>query len=299
MAKANIQFGSVSVIIPVYNRANTILRALNSALNQSVPPLEVLVIDDFSSDETGVILETISNKCLRVIRLDKNQGAQRARLVGIREAQGEFLAFLDSDDQLLIDSIEKRLLALKSSGWSEALVYGDAIRNGKVDRFEVCNGNAYRYLLKELSLCPFSVMLIPKRCFDVAGVPDRDFPSWQDDDMVMTVGRHFPVLHCGAPVAVMHVDNGRISGNKRAVAEGCRMMVAKYAAEIRSVHGAFRMFCWRLRIRRSIVLAAWSETRKRLGKRMTVADLALILFLAAERVALRILLKPFFRNFYG
>lgn len=290
---------SVSVVIPVYNRAATIGRAVLSALHQTVPPFEVLVIDDASCDETLNVVGKITDKRVRVIPMPENRGAQYARCTGISEARGSIVAFLDSDDELLPDSLENRLTALHESGWSEALVYGDAIRNGKVDRFDVCKGNVYRSLLKELSLCPFSTMLIPKRCFEVSGLPDCDFPSWQDDDMVMTVTKYFPVLHCGVTVAIMYVETGRISGNKRAVAEGCRRMVAKYTDEIRSAHGSFRLFCWRLRIRRSTVLAAWSEVRSRVGIRVTVADLVRILLMSAERFVLRIMLRPFFRHFYG
>lgn len=289
----------ISVVIPVYNRTATILRAVTSALNQAIPQLEVLVVDDGSSDETVKILDTLLDQRVRVLRIDCNQGAQHARLKGIAEARGTFIVFLDSDDELLPDSIEIRLLALQQSGWSEGLVYGDVIRNGKVDKYEYLKGNVYSYLLKELSLCPYSVMLIPKRCFVVAGLPDPDFPSWQDDDMVLTVGKKFPVIHCGVPVAIMNVEVNSISGNKRAVVEGCRRMVAKYAGEILETHGHFRLLCWRIRILRSVIVAKWCETRLRMQKGLNIPDMLLLALLTVVRISFTVMLKPFFRNFYG
>lgn len=289
----------ISVIIPVYNRAKTVLRSINSALNQTIPPLEVLVVDDASSDETVNTLNTIFDTRVRVICLSNNSGAQSARLKGIQEARGAFLVFLDSDDELLPDSIEKRLSALRESCWSEALVYGDVFRDGKVDKFESLAGNVYPYLLRELSLCPYSVMLIPKRCFTVTGLPDKDFPSWQDDDMVLTIGKHFPVLHCGVPVAIMHVDSDGISRDKWRVVDGCRRMVAKYSGDILETHGRFRFFCWQGRILRGGIIASWFETRLRLQNNMNFSDLIQLLFLTVSRVVIRIILNPFFRHIYG
>lgn len=290
---------SISVVIPVYNRAATILRAVISALHQTVPPLEVLVVDDGSTDDTVKIVDTIPDQRLRVLRMNSNRGAQSARLRGIAAARGAYIVFLDSDDELLPDSIEKRLSALRESGWSEALVYGDVVLHGKVFKFESLEGMIYPYLLKELSLCPYSVMLIPRSCFAVAGLPDQDFPSWQDDDMVLTIGRHFPVIHCGAAVAIMNVEASSISGNKRSVVEGGRRMVAKYADDILATHGRFRLICWQTRILRSVVIARLCEARLRLQKRVNVVDMFLVVFLTVVRISLTIMLKPFFRNFYG
>lgn len=292
-------FGSVSIIIPVYNRVATILHAVMSALNQTVPPLEVLVVDDASSDETINILGTLSDPRIKVFSLESNQGAQSARLKGIDEAKGTFLVFLDSDDELLPDSIEKRLHALVNSSFTEALVYGDVLRGSEIDKFEFMSDNVYPYLLKELSLCPYSVMLIPKSCFTVTGLPDRDFPSWQDDDMVLTIGKHFPVLHCGFPVAKMYVDPDGITRNRRTVVEGCRRMVAKYSSDILASHSRFRLFCWYLRIIRGEIIARWFETRLKLEKNLNFVDMFLLLFLTAARVVIRLIVHPFFKHIYG
>lgn len=293
------QAPSISVVIPVYNRATSILRAVNSALNQTLQQLEVLVVDDGSSDDTVQIVGTIPDQRLRVVRMHNNRGAQSARLRGISEARGAYLVFLDSDDELLPDSIEKRLAALRDSGWPEALVYGDVLLHGKIFNFESLAGEVYPYLLKELSLCPYSVMLIPKRCFAVAGLPDPDFPSWQDDDMVLTIGRHFPVLHCGAVVAIMNVEAGSISGNKRSVVDGGRRMVAKYADEILATHGRFRLICWQARIQRSEVIALWFETRHQLSNNLNLIVIFKFLLLTIARVAIRVIIHPFFRHIYG
>lgn len=290
---------TVSVIIPAYNRAKTIHRAITSALEQSLPPIEVIVVDDGSTDDTVALVNSVGDERIRCIETRLNRGAQYARIKGILTATGDYLVFLDSDDELLPDSIFLRLLALRNSECSEALVYGDVLRNELTDRFEYLNGISYSYLLKELSLCPFSTMLIPKPCFSITGFPDVDFPSWQDDDMVLTIGKHFPVIHCGSPVARMNVLDNRISGNKWVVVEGCRRMVDKYSAEILQVHGRFRLFCWKVRIMRSTLIARWDDVNLRLQKKYSFFDLLRLFFLSVARVVVRILLTPFFSHFYG
>ena len=107
----------VSAIIPTYNRAKTIERAVNSVLGQSWQPIEVIVVDDGSTDETTRTLAQYGDR-IRLIR-QKNQGSSAAKNAGIRAARGEIITFLDSDDAWLPEKTERQvklLQATKSSG---------------------------------------------------------------------------------------------------------------------------------------------------------------------------------------
>ncbi len=99
----------VSVIIPTHNRSRTLGAAIFSVLTQTYKNIEVIVVDDGSSDETDNILENINDKRLRALRLEKNRGASAARNIGIKAARGSFVAFQDSDDIWLPEKIEKQL----------------------------------------------------------------------------------------------------------------------------------------------------------------------------------------------
>lgn len=96
------QSASISVIIPAYNSKHTIERAIESALAQTLQPLEIIVIDDGSSDNTVEMVDEISKNLkpglLKLIELEKNSGPAYARNAGWQRAEGEFLAFLDADD---------------------------------------------------------------------------------------------------------------------------------------------------------------------------------------------------------
>src|SRR5262249_15318258 len=101
----------VSVIMPAYNRERTLQRAVESALQQSVSDIEVIVVDDASEDNTADVAENLarSDTRLRVIKNKNNGGAQAARNVGARAANGHWLTFFDSDDWMLTNSIGVRL----------------------------------------------------------------------------------------------------------------------------------------------------------------------------------------------
>ena len=101
----------VSVIIPVYNRAGTIESAVDSVLSQTYRPLEIIVVDDGSTDGTVDVLARYGEK-IRLIRQD-NQGPSGARNTGIKAATGEIISFLDSDDSWLPKKTERQVKLLQ------------------------------------------------------------------------------------------------------------------------------------------------------------------------------------------
>ncbi|ELY60614.1 glycosyltransferase family 2 protein [Natronolimnohabitans innermongolicus] len=109
----------VSVVIPTYNRAETLPRAIDSALEQTMDDLEVVVVDDGSSDETQSVLADYDDPRVRPIVHATNQGANVARNTGIEYARGEYIAFLDSDDTWQPTKLERQLEALegRSDDW--------------------------------------------------------------------------------------------------------------------------------------------------------------------------------------
>jgi glycosyltransferase involved in cell wall biosynthesis len=114
----------VSVIVPAYNASATIERTLRSVLVQTYGQLEIIVVDDGSSDDTAAIVERISREEPRIILLRQpNQGVATARNVGIAHARGEFIAPLDADDIWHPSKIEKQCAVIKEGGDRIGLVY--------------------------------------------------------------------------------------------------------------------------------------------------------------------------------
>jgi glycosyltransferase involved in cell wall biosynthesis len=99
----------VSVVLPTFNRADTILRAIDSVLVQTHGCLELVVINDGSSDGTDEVLRGLSDERVRTISLDRNRGQSAARNVGIRACRGDLVAFQDSDDEWLPNKLALQL----------------------------------------------------------------------------------------------------------------------------------------------------------------------------------------------
>ena len=98
----------ISVIIPTYNRGHLILKSIKSVLNQTYKNIEVLLIDDGSSDDTEHIINSLEDNRIRYIKLNKNNGASNARNIGIKHALGKYISFQDSDDFYHYDKLEKQ-----------------------------------------------------------------------------------------------------------------------------------------------------------------------------------------------
>ena len=95
----------ISVIIPLYNKEKSVAKSLQSVLSQSYKDFEVVVVDDGSTDASASIVESMSDSRVRLIR-QENGGPSKARNTGVKNAKGEWIIFLDADDELLRDSIE-------------------------------------------------------------------------------------------------------------------------------------------------------------------------------------------------
>lgn len=122
---------TISVIIPNYNRANDLVKAVKSALNQTVDVLEVLVCDDGSTDNSKELVTAINDPKVKWIDCGKNGGPAIPRNIGIERSSGNWVAFLDSDDEWLPSKIEKQLAALKQFNTKAACSNAFRIRLGE------------------------------------------------------------------------------------------------------------------------------------------------------------------------
>lgn len=122
---------TVSIIIPTKNRANQLVRAVKSCIKQTFTDIEVIVVDDNSDSslKASTILSGLVSDNIRVIDLSESVGGAEARNIGVNYSIGEYVTFLDSDDALIEDAIEKQLKAHYDNGKHENLItYGKAIR---------------------------------------------------------------------------------------------------------------------------------------------------------------------------
>ena len=139
-----------SIIIPVYNTSNTVNRTVLSVINQSFSNIEVIIVDDCSTDDSLEILRTyeIRDKRVKVIHHEKNEGSLVSRITGMKQAVGKYVLFLDSDDwlekeacQLIYQSLQKNPVVVLQFGY-----YVEP--KGKKDPFKIDKGNRFDALLQ-------------------------------------------------------------------------------------------------------------------------------------------------------
>jgi glycosyltransferase involved in cell wall biosynthesis len=100
---------TVSVVIPTHNRAALLARAIRSVQGQTYPYLEIIIVDDASIDNTRELVESLDDKRIRYLRHETNLGGSAARNTGIHAATGEVIAFLDDDDEWMLEKTEEQL----------------------------------------------------------------------------------------------------------------------------------------------------------------------------------------------
>jgi glycosyltransferase involved in cell wall biosynthesis len=186
----------VSVIIPTYNRAHLLPRALESVLGQTLEDFEVLIVDDGSTDDTADLVERYAAEDGRVcyLRQPANRGVSAARNRGLREARGEFVAFLDSDDEWFPSKLKKQVDRFRQVGKGVGLIYcgvetidpeGDWVFRPE-DR-----GDVYERLLLQNVIHTGSGVMIRRDVVRVAGFFDEGIPAIEDYDYWVRIARHF------------------------------------------------------------------------------------------------------------
>ena len=174
----------VSVIIPTFNRANVIKRAVNSVLNQAFTDFECVVVDDGSTDETDSVLSEFSSK-IRVVKTE-NRGVAAARNLGAELAEGKFIAFLDSDDEWKKEKLSRQISYMKESGLKISQTDEIWMRNGKFvnksRKYIRPSGDIFYKCLEVCAVTPSSVVMERELFFDYGGF-DESFPVCEDFDL--------------------------------------------------------------------------------------------------------------------
>ncbi len=187
---------TVSVVVPVYNREASIIRAIDSVLSQSTKPEELIVVNDGSTDGTEAVIRGYGNS-VHVINLTDNGGPSAARNEGVKHAASEWIAFLDSDDCWEKDKLGKQMEYLGQYPFYQIMQSEEIwIRNGK--RVNACrhhekkSGWIWEPSLYRCLISPSGVMM-KLSLFERYGGFNRDLPVCEDYDLWLKISRDHPV----------------------------------------------------------------------------------------------------------
>lgn len=200
---------TISVVIPTFNRARTILRAVQSVLAQRDATFEILIVDDGSRDETEKLFETLSKEKSEVRYFyQTNQGPSAARNFGIQHSGSPYVAFLDSDDEWLPGKLKAQLDFFKRH--PNLLICQTEelwIRNGKrvnpMKKHKKFGGSIFEKCLP-LSIVSPSCVMMKRGFFDEAGRFDETLPACEDYDLWIRAAARFPIGLIEKPYAVKY-----------------------------------------------------------------------------------------------
>jgi glycosyltransferase involved in cell wall biosynthesis len=236
---------TVSVIIPTYNRANLIEKAIRNVLNQTYQDFEIIVIDDGSTDNTREIIRSFNDKRVKYIKkYKKNKGISVARNVGIKMARGKYFALLDSDDEWLPEKLDKQIKILQDGSSELGVVYSNLCyidENGKNMnklRNPKKEGYIYEDLLGENYVGPPSTLLIRKECFHKVGLFDNLLNAMEDWDMWIRIAKYYRFSLIKIPLVKYRLHSNQLSINLRVKNIAANRILVKYANELEIRRGA-------------------------------------------------------------
>ncbi len=227
----------VSVVIPSYNRAGLIGKTIDSVLNQDYPNIEIIVVDDCSSDDTESVIAGYGDRVI-FRRHDENKGAPAARNTGLEISRGKYIAFLDSDDTWTYNKISAQMDVMISSDSGTALVYCGMVKidgNGNVvgEKIPKYRGRIYLKLLKDNVIGSTSVPLILKDAVMEVGGFDESLPSRQDLDLWLRLAKRWTVDYDPGKFVNYYVHENRISSDIEGKIKGNLMILDKYYDDIK------------------------------------------------------------------
>jgi glycosyltransferase involved in cell wall biosynthesis len=222
---------TVSVIIPAYNRASTILRAVQSVLDQTFQDFELIIVDDGSTDSTREIVESIKDPRIRLLCHEKNLGAAPARNTGMKSARGAYIAWLDSDDEWLSEKLEIQLRALMNASPDQKACYTAFERiESDISRIYIPGQTDYKKLLLECDQSPGATLLFHRSLLDDIGDLDVSMRRYEDWDWLLRYAEKYRFLALDQPLSKVHFSPIRsaVHAETSAIA-----FVSKYSEKMR------------------------------------------------------------------
>lgn len=194
----------ISIILPTFNRASVLARAVDSVSRQSFKDWELVLVDDGSTDQTEQMARAWSGFPLRYLKTE-NRGVSAARNLGASEARGEWLAFLDSDDEWLPNKLAEQVKLMPSYRWihSEEIWVRNGARVPVAKKYEKTGGRIFSRCVDLTCVSP-STALVEKKIFTEAGRFREDYPVCEDYDLWLRLSARHDIGLVAAPLILKY-----------------------------------------------------------------------------------------------
>ena len=231
---------TVSIIIPTYNRRQSIGRSVRSVLNQTYQDFELIIVDDGSTDNTKELVADFNDERIRYVRHEGNKGEAAARNTGIKAARCDYIAYQDSDDEWLPEKLARQMELLEDASPEVGVIYTGFWKTENHRRTYIPfswvsrkNGNIHRELLKG-NFIGGPVTLIKKECFEKAGMFNEEIFHLEDWELWLRISKYYHFKYIDEPLVIAHYHSDNVSSNHHAFIEALELVLEKYSDEFAS-----------------------------------------------------------------
>jgi glycosyltransferase involved in cell wall biosynthesis len=208
----------ISVVIPTYNRANLIGRAIKSVLEQTYENFEIIVVDDASTDGTEKMVRSLNSPKIIYLRHKENKGVSAARNTGIKHAKGRYVAFLDSDDEFIKDKLAIQNEYFLKLNPPPAIIYTNLWieENGKLN---LVTSDKYpsqyvkigpKHFPTNAPLPSEQTWMVDINCLEKIGGFDEELRICEGGDLFARIVKSYPAYYINLPLAIMHITEGHL-----------------------------------------------------------------------------------------
>jgi glycosyltransferase involved in cell wall biosynthesis len=192
----------VSIIIPTFNRAHTLQRAIDSVLEQTYTNWELIIIDNHSTDKTDSLIASFQNSKINYLKISNDGIIAKSRNLGIKKSKGEIIAFLDSDDWWTKDKLKISLMGMKKHGAD--LIYHNLFKAVKDNqaiywsmKVRKLKGNIFEDLLTNGNCIPNSSVVVKKWALEKIGYlcENPETRTWEDYDAWLQISKYTNKFH--------------------------------------------------------------------------------------------------------
>jgi glycosyltransferase involved in cell wall biosynthesis len=231
----------ISVVLPTYNRAHLLGRTLRSLLAQTFRDFEVHIVDDGSTDGTEAVVAEHADPRVHYVRVE-HRGCAAARNHAVREARGEWIALLDSDDEWTPDKLERQMQQADTAAPTVGVLYAggvfidDTSGNTISVRRPLAGGHGWIFdRLLETHWFPSTSVVARRRCFDEVGFFDERLTFGEDREWLLRVARRFEFLGLDDLLVLVHIHGGpRLTHSLPGRIAFVEVILERYAAELRA-----------------------------------------------------------------
>ena len=226
----------VSVIIPTHNRSAFLRSAIRSVLAQTYQDFELIVVDDASTDDTAHVVDSFNNERITYLRHSVNRRVAAARNTGIGRAGGEFIAFLDDDDEWLPAKLAAQVTMLDSSAAVVGAVYSafDQVDLYTHEILATSRPGKRGHILHELCLRNLigtaSTVCLRRTCLDEVGLFDEGIEFGEEYDLWIRIAHSFDFKYIDEVLVRYGVHTTRLSTNYAVMISGLEGQLRKHAA---------------------------------------------------------------------